>query len=358
MNVNSGITLNTSKSGARLVETLNYMDGRYKNDIARDAQQGLTALQKYIPCKYFYDAHGSKLFEYICRLPEYYPTRTELSILREIAPELMGTFAHKDLVELGSGASLKIRVLLNAAGESNRTTLRYIPVDISVSAVIEASKDLLEQYPELQVLGVVADFTCQLDVLPTERPLMFCFLGSTIGNMGGDESMSFLQTVSKNMRLDDRLLVGFDMVKSRETMEAAYNDSKGVTAEFNKNVLNVLNSELKANFDLSHFDHLAFFNEAESRIEMYLRANRDVLVKLESLDMEVEFKKGETIHTENSKKFTKKSIEDMVKPAGLSIQNWYSDPDGWFSLVLMGLNHLDALRCSPQIAGWGTSRYL
>ncbi len=358
MNVNSGITLNTSKSGARLVETLNYMDGRYKNDIARDAQQGLTALQKYIPCKYFYDAHGSKLFEYICRLPEYYPTRTELSILREIAPELMGTFAHKDLVELGSGASLKIRVLLNAAGESNRTTLRYIPVDISVSAVIEASKNLLEKYPELQVLGVVADFTCQLDLLPTERPLMFCFLGSTIGNMGGDESMSFLQTVSKNMRLDDRLLVGFDMVKSRETMEAAYNDSKGVTAEFNKNVLNVLNSELKANFDLSHFDHLAFFNEAESRIEMYLRANRDVLVKLESLDMEVEFKKGETIHTENSKKFTRKSIEDMVKPAGLSIQNWYSDPDGWFSLVLMGLNHLDALRCSPQIAGCGTSRYL
>ncbi|MCK5654239.1 MAG: L-histidine N(alpha)-methyltransferase, partial [Dehalococcoidia bacterium] len=159
--------------------------------------------------------------------------------------------------------------------------------------------------------------------------------GSTIGNMGEDETISFLQSISENMKPDDRLLVGFDMVKTRETVEAAYNDSKGVTAEFNKNILNVLNNELNANFDPSHFNHLAFFNEDCNRIEMHLRANRDISVKLNAIDLETEFKKGETIHTENSRKFTKKSIGDLASRAGLSIQNWYLDPAGWFSLVVM-----------------------
>ncbi len=328
-------TVNISKSKRRLVETLNYLDGEYKNDIGREIREGLSASQKYIPCKYFYDARGSKLFQEICQLPEYYPTRTEISILRDIAPELMETFAYKDIVELGSGANLKIRILLDAVDKSVRATLRYIPVDINESTVIEASRGLLERYPEVQVLGIVADFTSQLDVIPTERRLMFCFLGSTIGNMGEDETISFLQSISENMKPDDRLLVGFDMVKTRETVEAAYNDSKGVTAEFNKNILNVLNNELNANFDPSHFDHLAFFNEDCYRIEMHLRANRDISVKLNAIDLETEFKKGETIHTENSRKFTKKSIGDLASRAGLSIQNWYSDPAGWFSLVVM-----------------------
>lgn len=338
MNMNHAVTVRPIKPKPRSLETLNYLDGKYKNDIAKDIRECLTASQKHIPCKYFYDARGSRLFEDICRLPEYYPTRTELAILREIAPELMGTFAHKDLVELGSGGNLKIQTLLDAAGESNRATLRYIPVDISKSAIVEAAQGLLERYPELQVLGVVADFTSQLDVLPTERPLMFCFLGSTIGNMEEDEGIALLQSISRKMQPDDRLLVGFDMVKSKETLEAAYNDSRGVTSEFNKNVLNVLNKELNANFDPSHFDHLAFFNEAGSRIEMHLMANHDISVKLESIDVEVEFKRGETIHTENSRKFTKKSIEDMAARAGLCIQNWHLDRNGWFSLVVMGLN--------------------
>ena len=328
-------TVNTGKSKRRLVETLNYLDGEYKNDIGREIREGLSASQKYIPCKYFYDARGSKLFQEICQLPEYYPTRTEISILRVIAPELMETFAYKDIVELGSGANLKIRILLDAVDKSVRATLRYIPVDINESTVIEASRGLLERYPEVQVLGIVADFTSQLDVIPTERRLMFCFLGSTIGNMGEDETISFLQSISENMKPDDRLLVGFDMVKTRETVEAAYNDSKGVTAEFNKNILNVLNNELNANFDPSHFDHLAFFNEDCNRIEMHLRANRDISVKLNAIDLETELKKGETIHTENSRKFTKKSIGDLASRAGLSIQNWYLDPAGWFSLVVM-----------------------
>ena len=327
--------VNAIKSKPRLFETLNYLDGKYKNDIGKEIREGLSTSQKYIPCKYFYDARGSELFKEICQLPEYYPTRTEISIMRDIAPELMETFADKDIVELGSGANLKIGILLEAVDKSVRATLRYIPVDINESTVIEASRGLLEWYPELQVLGIIADFTYQLDVIPTERRLMFCFLGSTIGNMGEDETISFLQSISENMKPDDRLLVGFDMVKTRETVEAAYNDSKGVTAEFNKNILNVLNNELNANFDLSHFDHLAFFNEDCNRIEMHLRANRDISVKLKAIDLETEFKKGETIHTENSRKFTKKSIGDLASRAGLSIQNWYSDSAGWFSLLVM-----------------------
>jgi L-histidine N-alpha-methyltransferase len=243
---------------------------------------------------------------------------------------------------------LKIKTLLDAADGSSRSTIRYIPVDISESAIIEASKDLIRRYPELQVLGKLADFTCQPDVLRTERPAMFCFLGSTIGNMSGDESVSFLREITVNLKLDDRLLIGFDMVKSRADMEAAYNDSrgitadfnrnilKGITADFNRNILKVINNELNADFNPSHFNHLAFFNEDESRIEMHLIANRDTVVNCGLIDMEVEFKEGEAIHTENSRKFTAANIEDMTCRAGLSIHDWYSDSDNWFSLVLMG----------------------
>lgn len=335
MNMKRTIPITPASLKPQLAKTLNNLDKEYKSDMASDVQEGLTSRQKYLSCRYFYDAKGSKLFEDICQLPEYYPTRTELSILMDIAPDLMEGFRHKDLVELGSGANWKIQILLNAAGESNRATIRYIPVDISESAVVEATQGLLEIYPELQVLGIVADFTCQLDAIPTERPVMISFLGSTIGNMAEDESISFLQRISSNMKLDDTFLIGFDMVKPRKTVEAAYNDSRGVTCEFNKNILSVLNNEFDADFDPSRFDHLAFYNEAHDRIEMHLRANCAFSVKLESIDMKIEFNKGETIHTENSRKFTRESIEDMASQAGLSIRNWHSDPDEWFSVVEM-----------------------
>ena len=208
--------------------------------------------------------------------------------------------------------------------------------DLSRSAM-ERAKDLLDRYPELQVLGTVADFTRQLDVLPKERSLLLCFLGSTIGNMSEDEGIAFLRQVANNMKPGDALLVGFDMVKPKATLEAAYNDSKGITARFNKNVLRVVNNELNATFDPSHFDHLAFFNKADSRIEMHLRANRDVAVTIESIGMESQFRPGETIHTENSRKFTRTSIAAMIGRAGLSVRHWYSDEAGWFSLVLMEL---------------------
>jgi len=325
-----------SKSEANGVRVLNRLDGKYKAGISYDAQLGLTASQKRIPCKYFYDARGSGLFEEICRLPEYYPTRTELSILKTIAPGIMNGFLHKDLVELGSGATAKIRILLDAAGRLNRASMRYIPVDISESAIAGACDALPSLYPELQVLGIVADFTHQFDAIPIERPSMICFLGGTIGNMELEESVAFLRGISQNLKSDDRVMVGFDMVKERSILETAYNDSQGITADFNKNILGVLNNQLGADFDERYFDHLAYFNKAESRIEMHLVANRDVRVNIRSIGLEMEMKKGETIHTENSRKFTRESIEDMACQAGLAVQKWHSDDDGWFCLVMMG----------------------
>ncbi|MFC1943881.1 L-histidine N(alpha)-methyltransferase [Chloroflexota bacterium] len=317
------------------INTVNCLDATYSDDIARDIREGLTASQKYIPCKYLYDARGSKLFEEICLLPEYYPTRTEVAILEEIAPELMRPYIPRDLIELGSGADRKIRIMLDAAGEAVRSVMRYIPVDISESAITESSLNLIDIYPEMEIIGVIGDFTCRIEGIPSDRPRLFCFLGGTIGNLDEQESINFLKNISTHMRGDDTLLIGFDMVKPIETVEVAYNDAQGITAEFNRNVLNVINNELGADFDPSHFDHLAFFNIDRSRIEMHLRANRDVWVRLESIGMEVEFEEDETIHTENSRKFTRGSIEHMANQAHLSIQNSYTDPKGWFSLLEM-----------------------
>jgi L-histidine N-alpha-methyltransferase len=326
------------KSGTTKVRVLNPLDSRYKAGISHDAQVGLTASEKWIPCKYFYDSRGTELFEEICTLPEYYPTRTELSILRTIAPSVMSGFVHGDLVELGSGDTTKIRTLLDASCRHNRCSIRYIPVDISQSAIARACDDLLSLYPGLQVLGIVADFTCQLEAIPIEHPSIVFFLGGTIGNMEPAESMSFLRNMACILGPDDKVMVGFDMAKDQCLLETAYNDSRGVTARFNKNILRVLNSELQADFDETDFDHLAFFNHAESRIEMHLVANRHVQVSIRSIGLEIDMKKGETIHTENSRKFTRENIGEMAAQAGLHVQEWYSDSSKWFSLVLMGRN--------------------
>ncbi len=314
---------------------VNHLDGQYRNMIAGDIIAGLTTRPRYIPSKYFYDAYGSKLFEEICALPEYYPTRTEMGILKENASRLMEGFADHDLVELGAGANWKIRILLDAVPQTDRSTLRYLPVDISQTAVAEASKELAEDYPELEVVGVVADFTSQLEALPNQRSKMYCFLGGTIGNMSQEEAQAFLHEVARNMSSYDTLLVGFDMVKEIDVLEKAYNDSKDITAQFNKNVLSVVNNELNADFDQSHFDHLSFFNGDLARIEMHLRANRDCSVRIRDIGLKVDFQKGDTIHTENSHKFTSEMIENVSLRAGLRIQEWFADSRKWFSLVLM-----------------------
>ncbi len=322
-----------------------YLAAKKENDanpeigeaIVREITQGLTASPKYLPSKYFYDARGSKLFEDICRLPEYYVTRAEAAILKRIAPNLVRFLAGRDLIELGSGSEWKIRIILDAAGKSVRSAIRYIPMDICEEAVVESSLKLRAKYTELQVQGLVGDFTRHMDRIPAERPRFFFFLGSTIGNFTRSESLAFLKNMAASMKNGDRLMIGFDMVKDVNILHAAYNDAAGVTAEFNRNILNVINSRLDGDFDPSLFDHLAFYNTAQNRIEMHLKANRDCSALLKSANLKVDFRKEETIHTENSHKFTMPGIEWLARQAGLAVREWYTDEPEWFSLVLMGI---------------------
>jgi len=309
----------------------------FRSEIIKDVSTGLNASRKSIPSKYFYDERGSQLFEEICSLPEYYPTRTEMSILKLSAPIIMKSFDRGDIVELGSGANGKIRMLLDAAGPSRLSDLRYIPVDVSESALTEASEELLKLYPGLQILGIVADFSMHLETVPCDRKRLIFFLGSTIGNFDEKMREEFLKLVAATMNDRDSFLVGFDMLKPKATIEAAYNDARGVTSKFNKNILRVINRELNADFQTSHFDHVAFFNKDRDRIEMHLRANRNTVVNIEDLELELKIEKDETIHTENSCKFSREGVKELVKKSGMEIKNWYSDEKGWFSLTELSL---------------------
>jgi L-histidine N-alpha-methyltransferase len=324
----------SSMPSSTLIEIRNHQKGNFFDDIARDVQKGLTAPRKTLPSKYFYDSRGSKLFERICHLPEYYPTRTEMILLRQTAPRLMQSMEECDLVELGSGANWKIRLLLDAL-PGPASEIRYIPVDVSESALQEAAEELRSLYPELPILGLVDDFTQSLDRLPDERPRLLILFGSTLGNFSEKGGIKFLRRLARSMNPGDRFLLGLDMLKDRATLEAAYNDSEGVTEAFNKNILHVLNRELQADFEPDHFDHVARFNEVQEQVEMYLQASRDVEVRLSDLDLTVEMEKGEKIRTEICRKFSRKSAEEMFDEAGLSSEQWFTDRKEWFSLVLL-----------------------
>jgi len=258
-----------------------------------------------------------------------------MSLLKNAAPAIMKDFRQGDIVEFGSGANWKIKTLLDAANERNNTDLRYVPVDVSESALIEASEELLGIYSDLRVTGIVADFTKEVQNIPANGDKLFVFLGSTIGNLSEEEGVHFLRKITALMERNDQLLLGFDMLKSKDILEPAYNDSQGITAEFNKNSLNVINRELDGDFKLEHFDHVAYLNTEKEQIEMHLLANRNVSVNIQELDLTIEMKKGETIHTEISRKFTRESIGNLAQGAGLSTYRWFSDCDGWFSLVAM-----------------------
>ena len=314
-------------------EVKNCLERKTDGKMADEIRMGLSSKQKSLPSKYFYDAHGSKLFEKICCLPEYYLTRTEMSILQSQGGELTRDLQGGDLVELGSGANWKIRTLLDAMDRSQRAGIRYVSVDVSETALVHAAKDLLKIYPELLVAGIVADFTSDLHRLPHDRPKLVLFLGSTIGNLDELESRTFLGEVATMLDSGDRFVLGMDLVKPKDILEAAYNDSQNVTEEFNKNVLHVVNRQFSGNFDPEYFDHLAFYNEKKERIEMHLRANRPVIVHIQDLDMTVDMNEGETIHTEICRKFTRHSAENMIAQAGMAIKRWYTDPNRWFALA-------------------------
>ena len=302
------------------------------SQIVRDVLRGLAAKQKFIPSKYFYDARGSRLFERICLLPEYYPTRTELSVLQRDACELVNGFNRGDLVELGSGSNRKIRILLDAMSRASRSTTRYVPVDISESALLSATTGLMKRYPELEVEAVLADFTRDLGNIASNRPKLVLFLGSTIGNLDENECRIFLTALAKSLGAGDRFLLGLDMLKPRSVLEAAYNDAQRITAAFNKNILLVLNRELSATFVLDDFEHAAFFDPENERVEMHLRAKRRLIVQIRDLDLSLSLDRGETIRTEICRKFSRSTAEKMVEEAGMTISKWYSDPKDWFSI--------------------------
>jgi L-histidine Nalpha-methyltransferase len=295
---------------------------------------GLISKKRFVSSKFFYNEMGSELFEEITKLPEYYPTRTEKSILEDIAFELMNRNVAFEIIEMGSGDCSKISILLNAVNKYNLQNITYIPVDFSSSAVEKSSNVLSIRFPELEINGYVADFIHQLNLIPhSNKPRLICFLGSTIGNFERNESNEIIKNLAKGLLNGDSLLVGFDLVKPEPVLQAAYNDSKGVTEKFNLNVLNVINSIIHSDFELSDFRHHSFYNNEKSRIEMHLIANHDCVVNSSFLKQPLQFKKGDSIHSENSHKYTLESIRQLAKYAGLEISNYYTDSKEWFALV-------------------------
>ncbi len=301
--------------------------------LAEDALRGLTSDPKTIPPKYFYDARGSRLFEAITRLPEYYQTRTERTILDRWAPELVRDLRPGVLLEFGSGSAAKTRALLDAMRDEGLLH-GYGPLDVSADASRRASEALALEYPELRVEGVIGDFERPHDLPFPGRRRLLAFLGSTIGNFTPDRSVTFLRSVAREMTPADGFMIGFDLVKDRATLERAYNDSAGVTAEFNLNLLRVMNRELGADFDVGEFEHSAFYNEQKTRIEMHLVSSRAQTVRLDAIDLVTEFEQGESIRTELSHKYTRDSVEVLLSAGGLRLAAWETDPAARFALAL------------------------
>jgi L-histidine N-alpha-methyltransferase len=302
--------------------------------LADDVLDGLTQPFKEIPPKHFYDSRGSALFERICELPEYYPTRTEMAILEASAAAIVDSAASVELVELGSGATAKARLLLDAMGGCAR---RYVPVDVSERMVREAAAALVDDYDGLEIHGVVGDFQRHLDRVPRPiagEPRLVALLGGTIGNFPPGSRRSLLRDVAGLLDVDDHVLLGTDLVKDPAIIEAAYDDVQGVTAEFNRNVLHVMNRELGADFEPDAFDHVAFFDRRREWVEMRLRARRPMTVRVTELDLQVEFAAGEELRTEISAKFTRRRIEGDYAAAGLELRGWYTDPEELFAVTL------------------------
>jgi L-histidine Nalpha-methyltransferase len=311
-----------------------YLEGSSLESMAADVRSGLTRSGlKMLPPKYFYDDRGSELFDEITSLPEYYPTRCERAILNRRAPEIVEITGATELLELGSGMASKTRALLFAMAGAG-TLDRYLPMDVSELVVERCAEELVEMYPGLTVHGVVGDFEQHLEHVPVPARRLVAFLGGTIGNLYPDERAPFLADMRELMGDDGWLVLGTDLVKDVATLEAAYNDSAGVTAEFNRNVLRAINRELDADFDVDSFEHVAFWNELDSWIEMRLRARGAQLVTIEGAELELELADGEEIRTEVSTKFTRERLEAELGGAGMKLEAFFTDDDGMFGLTL------------------------
>ena len=310
---------------------------------AAEVRAGLTAVPKRLPCRFFYDETGSQLFEEICALPVYYLTRAEREILRERAGEIVALMpAATTLVELGSGSATKTRYLIDALLR-RQDTLRYVALDISRGALVSSARKLLAAYPRLMVDAVAAEYADGLRYLRNlaaldpgvDRPKLFLWLGSNVGNLARAEAAAFLRRVRETMRPRDRLLIGIDLRKDRAQLEAAYDDARGVTARFNLNLLARINRELGGRFDLDGFAHRAVYHEPEGRIAMELVSRCDQVVPIDALNLHVRFAAGEAIHTEDSYKYSDDEICALAAAAGYAVERQWHDTERRFSQTLL-----------------------
>jgi L-histidine Nalpha-methyltransferase len=312
-----------------------YLSEHDERCLAYDVLDGLTRPFKELPPKHFYDARGSELFERIRELPEYYPARTEREILATRAGEIARQTGAGELVELGSGSPEKARILLSAMSRAGNLR-RYIPLDVSERVVEEAAQQLVKEFAGLEVHGVIGDFERHLGRVPGSAgaPRIVALLGGTIGNFPPGTRRRLLRDIGALLRPEDCLLLGTDLVKDPTVIEAAYDDTEGVTAEFNRNVLRVINRELAANFSPDAFDHVAFFDRRHEWLEMRLRAQRPCTVLIADLGLRVDFAAGEELRTEISAKFTRSRVEADLAAAGLMLDRWHTDRDEQFAMSL------------------------
>ena len=321
------------KTKRRRVIVRDHLKERGNGKARKEILEGLKETPKTIPCVYLYDERGSELFERITRLDEYYLPRKEIPLLRRMARRMGDAWEGVDIVELGSGDCSKISVILEAIPPEFRRTVRYVPLDVSRAAIEKSAAVLLERFEGLCVKAMVADFRAQMDLIPQERPRVFCFLGSTLGNLTVEDAVAFLTDLKNVMQAGDNLLLGLDMVKEKRILEDAYNDEKGITARFNKNILNVVNRHLRTEFDTENFDHVAFYDEDLCRIEMHLKARRSLSVTSPFSSAPLCFRSEETIHTENCHKFTDKRLRKLAASAGLQLADLVKDGKEWFSVA-------------------------
>ncbi len=314
------------ESRIRIGEANNHQDS-----IAADVIEGLTSRPKYLRPKYFYDKNGSRLFERICELPEYYQTRTERKILGNISDQLIAKYEPTTLIEYGAGAATKTRLLLDAMQRAG--TLHYIvPIDVSGKFLEESARNLAAMYPDAEIHGLIGDFIEPIDLPYDPEPRLIIFLGSTIGNLTDEEADRFLRFITDQMTGNDLFLLGTDLVKDVQVLEDAYNDSQGITAEFNRNILRNINRELRGTFDPGKFRHHAFYNADEAQIEIHLVANEEHSVLLEDIELTVDFQEGESIRTEISCKYTRERVEHILQSAGLTMTEWFTDEHEYFAL--------------------------
>ena len=309
---------------------------QHLESLATEVREGLTATPKQIPCHFFYDEIGSQIFEEICELPEYYLTRAESEILRDRADEIAQRYAEPiSLVELGSGNAIKTRLLIEALLEEHGS-LSYVPIDISPGVLEASTQQLLDDYKQLEIRAIAAEYQDGLHRIHDEdrHAKLILWLGSSFGNLGRSDAEQFVSSLLAEMDPHDRLLLGIDLRKDREVLEDAYDDSRGVTARFNKNLLERINRELGADFDSGAFDFQATYDACEGKVVSELRSRRDQTVRIDELDLEVDFAADETIHTENSFKYSLAEIDALADRAGFAVEDRWLDADRRYSVNL------------------------